>query len=230
MNLKQQAAQYALQSVQSGMVLGLGTGSTTAYFIDMLGEQIQKGNLKDIVAVPTSEATKKQAQQLGIQLTSLDKHPVLDLAVDGADEVDPHLNLIKGLGRACLREKVVEINAVRFIVIVDESKIVPRLGTRCPLPVEIIRFEAQAHVNWLNTLGCKAEFWVEDNGEIVISDNGNYLVKCYFENGIPDPYELSDRLSKRPGILEHGLFLDMVTQVVVAGANGVYTMEAKNGH
>lgn len=230
MNLKQQAAQYALQSVQSGMVLGLGTGSTTAYFIDMLGEQIQKGNLKDIVAVPTSEATKKQAQQLGIQLTSLDKHPVLDLAVDGADEVDPHLNLIKGLGRACLREKVVEINAVRFIVIVDESKIVPRLGTRCPLPVEIIRFEAQAHVNWLNTLGCKAEFWVEDNGEIVISDNGNYLVKCYFENGIPDPYELSDRLSKRPGILEHGLFLDMATQVVVAGANGVYTMEAKNGH
>lgn len=230
MNLKQQAAQYALQSVQSGMVLGLGTGSTTAYFIDMLGEQIRKGNLKDIVAVPTSEATKKQAQQLGIQLTSLDKHPILDLAVDGADEVDPRLNLIKGLGRACLREKVVEINAVRFIVIVDESKIVTRLGTRCPLPVEIIRFEAQAHVNWLNTLGCRAEFWVEDNGEIVISDNGNYLVKCYFENGIPDPYELSDRLSKRPGILEHGLFLDMATQVVVAGTNGVYTMEAKNGH
>jgi len=230
MNLKQQAAQYALQSVQSGMVLGLGTGSTTAYFIDMLGEQIQKGMIKDILAVPTSEATKRQAQQLGIQLTTLDQHPILDLAVDGADEVDPQLNLIKGLGRACLREKVVEINATRFIVVVDESKLVQRLGTRCPLPVEIIRFEAKAHVKWLNTLGCRAEFWYEDNGEIVISDNGNYLVKCYFEKGIPDAYTLADQLAKRPGILEHGLFLDMATQVVVAGANGIYTMEAKHAH
>jgi ribose 5-phosphate isomerase A len=227
MNLKQQAAQSALNSVRSGMILGLGSGSTTAYFVDMLGQQIQNGKIKDILAVPTSEATKKQAQQLGIALTSLDKHPVLDLAVDGADEVDPDLNLIKGLGRACLREKVVEINATRFIVIVDESKIVQRLGTRGPLPVEILQFEAQAHVNWLNTLGCRAEFWYEDNGEIVVSDNGNFLVKCYFENGIVDAYQLSDRLARRPGILEHGLFLGMATQVIVAGSNGIYSLEAK---
>jgi ribose 5-phosphate isomerase A len=227
MNLKQQAAQFALNSVQSGMILGLGSGSTTAYFVDMLGEQIQAGKIRNILAVPTSEATTKQAQRWGIPLTSLDKHPILDLAVDGADEVDPDLNLIKGLGRACLREKVVEINATRFIVIVDESKIVQRLGTRGPLPVEILRFEAQAHVNWLNTLGCRAEFWLEDNGEIVISDNGNYLVKCYFENGIPDAYQLSDQLARRPGILEHGLFLGMATQVIVAGATGIYTLEAK---
>lgn len=227
MNLKQQAAHFALQSVQSGMVLGLGSGSTTAYFVDMLGEAIQNGKIKNILAVPTSEATTKQAQELGIALTSLDRHPVLDLAVDGADEVDPDLNLIKGLGRACLREKVVEINATQFIVIVDESKIVPRLGTRGPLPVEILRFEAQAHVNWLNTLGCRAEFWYEDNGDIVVSDNGNYLTKCYFENGIPDAHQLSDQLARRPGILEHGLFLGMATQVIVAGANGIYTLEAK---
>ncbi len=227
MNLKQQAAQHALQSVQNGMILGLGSGSTTAYFVDMLGEQIQNGKIKNILAIPTSEATAKQAQRLGIPLTSLDKHPVLDLAVDGADEVDPDLNLIKGLGRACLREKVVEINATRFIVIVDESKLVQRLGTRGPLPVEILRFEAQAHVNWLNTLDCRAEFWYEDNGELVISDNGNYLVKCYFDNGIADPYKLSDQLARRPGIMEHGLFLGMATQVVVAGATGIYTLEAK---
>lgn len=227
MNLKQQAAHHALQSVQSGMVLGLGSGSTTAYFVDMLGEAIQTGKITNILAVPTSVATTKQAKELGITLTSLDKHPVLDLAVDGADEVDPQLNLIKGLGRACLREKVVEINARQFIVIVDESKIVQKLGTRGPLPVEIIRFEAQAHVNWLNTLGCRAEFWYEENGEIVVSDNGNYLVKCYFENGIPDAYQLNDQLAKRPGILEHGLFLDMATQVIVAGANGIYTLEEK---
>ncbi|MBN1537795.1 MAG: ribose 5-phosphate isomerase A [Anaerolineales bacterium] len=227
MNLKQQAAHYALQSVRSGMVLGLGSGSTTAYFVDMLGEAIQQGKIDHILAVPTSEATTRQAQKLGIILTSLDKNPVLDLAVDGADEVDPQLNLIKGLGRACLREKVVEIHADQFIIVVDESKIVQRLGTRGPLPVEILPFEAQAHVNWLNTLGCRAEFWFEDNGEIVVSDNGNYLVKCFFENGIPDVYQLNDQLAKRPGILEHGLFLDMATQVVVAGENGINTLEAK---
>lgn len=227
MNLKQQAAHHALQSVQSGMVLGLGSGSTTAYFVDMLGEAIQTGKITNILAVPTSVATTRQAKDLGITLTSLDKHPVLDLAVDGADEVDPQLNLIKGLGRACLREKVVEINARQFIVIVDESKIVQKIGTRGPLPVEIIRFEAQAHVNWLNSLGCRAEFWYEENGEIVVSDNGNYLVKCFFENGIPDAYQLNDQLAKRPGILEHGLFLDMATQVIVAGANGIYTLEVK---
>lgn len=227
MNLKQQAAHYALQSVQSGMVLGLGSGSTTAYFVDMLGEAIQNGNIENILAVPTSEATTKHAKGLGIALTSLDKHPVLDLAVDGADEVDPHLNLIKGLGRACLREKVVEINAREFIVIVDESKIVQKLGTRGPLPVEILPFEAQSHVNWLNTLGCRAEFWYEDDGEIVVSDNGNYLATCYFENGIPDVYQLNEQLAKRPGILEHGLFLDMATRVIVAGQNGIYTLEAK---
>jgi ribose 5-phosphate isomerase A len=147
--------------------------------------------------------------------------PHLDLAVDGADEVDPNLNLIKGLGRALLREKVVEIHADRFIVIVDESKLVPRLGSRGPLPVEIIPFEADVHLRWLNSLECRAELWREDDGAPVVTDNGLFLARCWFEGGIPDPYVLADQLSQRPGIVEHGLFLDMANLVIVAGEQGI---------
>ncbi len=146
MNLKEQAAQHALSFVQDNMVVGLGSGSTSAIFVYLLGEKVKAGALKDIVGMPTSEDTALRARALGIPLTSLSElaeklgKPVLDLVVDGADEVDPQLNLIKGLGRAALREKIIEMHARRFIVIVDESKIVTRLG-RGPLPVEIIPFE-----------------------------------------------------------------------------------------
>jgi ribose 5-phosphate isomerase A len=147
--------------------------------------------------------------------------PHLDLAVDGADEVDTSLNLVKGLGRALLREKVVEIYAERFIVIVDEYKLVPRLGSRSPLPVEILPFEAEVHVRWLNSLGCKAELWREDDGAPVVTDNGLFLARCWFMGGIPDPYVLAEQLSQRPGIVEHGLFLDMADMVIVAGEQGI---------
>ncbi len=223
MNLKQQAAQQALGHVRSGMALGLGTGSTTAYFVRMLGERLQKGTLRDIVGVPTSERTAELARSLGIPLTTLADHPRLDLAVDGADEVDPSLNLIKGRGRAALREKIVEVHADRFLVIVDESKLVPRLG-HGPLPVEIVPFEAQAHVRWLEGLGCHAELWLEENGSPVITDDGNYLVLCRFPQGIADPYALARTLADRPGIVEHGLFLDMADAVIVAGQDGVRTL------
>ena len=142
MNLKEKAAKKALTFVKSGMTLGLGTGSTTAYFVDMLGEKVSSGELEDIRGVPTSKETEERARRWGIPITTLSEHPVLDLAVDGADEVDPALNLIKGLGRALLREKIVEVHAKQFIVIVDESKMVARLGTRDALPVEILPFEA----------------------------------------------------------------------------------------
>ncbi|MEE8569265.1 MAG: ribose 5-phosphate isomerase A [Anaerolineales bacterium] len=224
MILKQEAASQALKFVRNGMVLGLGTGSTTAYFIDMLGERIARGALKDIFAVPTSETTAARARRLGIQLTTLAECRKLDLALDGADEVDPQLNLIKGLGKALLREKIVEIHASRLIIAVDESKIVPRLG-RGPLPVEITPFEAQAQVFWLEALGCRAELWHEEDGSLIVTDNGNYLVRCWFEDGITDAYALSRSLADRPGIVEHGLFLDMADQVIVAGLDGIRTME-----
>ncbi len=228
MDLKQQAAHQALQAVQSGMVLGLGTGTTTSHFIEMLGAALRSGALHDIRGVPTSEKTRQMALALGIPLVSLADCPALDLAVDGADEVDPQLNLIKGLGRALLREKIVEIHARRFIIAMDESKLVERLG-RGPLPVEIVPFEWQAQVRWLNGLGCRAELWLEadgtPSGPPIVTDNGNYLVRCWFEAGIPDAYELDRQLAQRPGIVEHGLFLDMADQVIVAGAAGLRFME-----
>lgn len=227
MNLKQQAAKHALNYVKNGMVLGLGTGSTTAYFIDLLGESLKTGTLTDIKIVPTSESTRTRAVGLSIPITSLAEFKNLDLAVDGADEVDPHLNLIKGLGRALLREKIVEIHADRFVVIVDETKLVSKLGSLGPLPVEIVPFEHQAHVSWLNTLGCRAELWLEEDGKPVVTDNGNYLVRCWFEQGISDPKVLSRTLADRPGIVEHGLFLEMASQVIVSSKAGVRVMETK---
>jgi ribose 5-phosphate isomerase A len=230
MNLKQQAALKALQYVQDGMLLGLGTGSTTAYFIDALGEKLKAGELHGITGVPTSEETIRRAREAGIPLTTLSETfrgtdpPFLDMAVDGADEIDPQLNLIKGLGRALLREKVIEMHARRFIVIADESKVVKRLG-RGPLPVEILPFEHQVQVHWLNTLGCRAALWLETDGSPVITDNGNYLARCWFETGIPDPYALARNLADRPGVIEHGLFLDMGSLAVIAGSSGIQVME-----
>lgn len=225
MNLKEMAAAHALTYVRSGMVLGLGTGSTAGHFIRMLGEELRVGTLQDVVGVPTSEATARLARAVGIPLSTLEEHLQLDLAVDGADEVDPDLNLIKGLGRALLREKIVETHAERFVVIVDESKVVSRLGTRTPLPVEIVPFAAGAHVRWLNTLGCHAELWLEENGSPAVTDNGNYMARCWFPDGISDPHTLARTLADRPGIIEHGLFLDMANVVIVATRQGTQILE-----
>ena len=227
MNPKQQAARHALSHIESGMAIGLGTGSTTAFFIDLLAQRLRSGRLRGIRAVPTSDRTAERARELGIPLTTLSDAPRLDVAVDGADEVDPDLNLIKGLGRALLREKVVEIQADRFLVLVDESKLVGRLGSKGPLPVEILPFQAAAHVRWLNTLGCRAELWLEEDGSPVITDNGNYLARCWFHDGITDCHALARTLADRPGILEHGLFLDMASSVIVAGRDGVQILERR---
>jgi ribose 5-phosphate isomerase A len=230
MNFKQLAARQALSYVEDGMILGLGSGSTTKIFIEMLGEKVKDGSLQDLTGVPTSKETARQARSLGIPLVSLaglspeSPSPTLDLAVDGADEVDPQLNLIKGLGHALLREKIVESHARRFVVIVDESKLVPKLG-RGPLPVEISPYEAEIHVRWLQSLGYQAELWLGEDGSPILTDNGNYLARCWFSNGIPDPYNLARTLADRPGVVEHGLFLDMADLVVIAGAQGVQIKE-----
>jgi ribose 5-phosphate isomerase A len=226
MNLKLEAARRALDFIQDGMCLGLGSGSTSAYFVDLLGERWQKGELPHIRGVPTSQATAERARQWGIPLTTLAAIDYLDLAVDGADEVDPALNLIKGLGKALLREKIIEIHARQLIVIVDESKLVQQLGSRGPLPVEIVRFGSQSHIRWLTSLGCRAEQWFEDS-KPVVTDNDNFLALCHFEEigGIPDVTHLARELEARPGIVEHGLFLGMAQRVIVAGEKGIRLLE-----
>lgn len=218
---KKQAALQALELVRSDMVLGLGSGSTIAHFIDELGARLRSGRLQRIICVPTSLQTAQRATAAGIALTQLAAHMHLDLVVDGADEIDPQCNLIKGLGRALLREKIVAQHALQFVVVADDSKRVGRLGTRCPLPVEILPFEAAAHVRWLGTLGCRAELWCEADGTPLLTDNGNQLAKCWFADGISDPAALAQQLQARAGILEHGLFLGLATRVITVGADGV---------
>ena len=225
MNLKQQAAAKALEFIENRMIVGLGTGSTTRIFIDYLGEKINSGELKGIKAVPTSIASAAQAKALGMLNTSISEIDQIDIAVDGADEVDPQLDLIKGMGGALLREKIVENYAKRFIVIVDESKLVSRLGLSSPLPVEIVKFEAYAHTKWLSSLGCEAHLLRDEYGNLVETDNKNYLVHCIFPNGISDAGQLANILAHRPGIVEHGLFINMADYVIVAGVSGTRILE-----
>lgn len=219
MNLKEQAARQALEYVESGMVLGLGSGSTTAHFVDLLGDLLRSGALQNIVGVPTSRATEARARAQSIPLSTLAEQPRLDLTVDGADEVDPDLNLIKGLGRALLREKIVELHTERLLILVDESKLVARLG-KGPLPVDIVPFAQEIHIRWLSSLGCRARLRLEEDGSPTVTDDGNYMALCQFPEGIADPYDLARRLADRPGIVEHGLFLGMADEVLVSNAQG----------
>jgi len=219
-SLKKAAAEKAVEQVKSGMVLGLGTGSTTRFAVAKIGQLWQTGSLRNIVAIPTSEATAQQAKEYGIPLATLAEQPVVDVAIDGADEVDPRLNLIKGLGGALLREKMVEVAAKRFIVIVDASKLVDKLGTRGPLPVEVVKFGWQAQRRWLQSLGCRPAL---RGGELdpFVTDNCNYIIDCTFPAGIDAPASLAATLRNRVGVVEHGLFLEMASEVIVAKADGI---------
>ena len=222
--LKKAAAEKAVEQVKSGMVLGLGTGSTTRYAVEKVGQLWQAGVLKDIVAVPTSEGTATLARQYSLPLATLDEQPTLDLVIDGADEVDPDLNLVKGLGGALLREKLVAMAAERFVVVVDERKLVEKLGTHTPLPVEVVQFGWKTQMRWLEQLGCQPARRGGDE-QPYITDNCNYIIDCTFPYGIDDPAALSAVLRARIGLVEHGLFLKMAPQVIVARAEGVQILE-----
>ena len=227
--LKRAAAAEALGHVESGMRLGLGTGSTVDHFLELLGERIADGVLTDVVGVPTSVATTDRAHQLGIPLGALHALAPLDLAVDGADEVDPGLELIKGLGGALLREKMVAAASRRFVVIADEGKLVARLGEKAPLPVEVASFEWQVHVPFLEELGARPVLRSRDDGTPVPTDNGNYVLDCWWDGGIPSAADVEAALRARPGVLESGLFLGMAAEAVVAGADGVRVLSRAGG-
>nr|UER43286.1 RPI2.2 protein [Populus tomentosa] len=224
--LKKIAAYKAVEFVQSGMVLGLGTGSTAKHAVDRIADLLHQGKLKNIVGIPTSTKTHKQAVSLGIPLSDLNSHPVVDLAIDGADEVDSNLNLVKGRGGSLLREKMIESACKKFIVIVDESKLVAHVGASGAMPVEVVpfcwKFTQDRLQNLFDYAGCLAKLRTDNGGEkIFVTDNGNYIVDLFFKKDIGDLKVASDAILRLAGVVEHGMFLDMATTVIVAGELGI---------
>ncbi|CAI9786125.1 unnamed protein product [Fraxinus pennsylvanica] len=225
-DLKKLAADKAVEYVKSGMVLGLGTGSTAAFVVAKIGELIKSGELTDIVGVPTSKRTQEQAASLKIPLSTLDAHPHLDLAIDGADEVDPNLDLVKGRGGALLREKMVEAASDKFVVVVDDSKLVDGLGgSGLAMPVEVVQFCWKYNLVRLQELfkeeGCEAKLRLDGDGKPYVTDNANYIVDLYFKTPIKDSAAAGKEIAAFEGVVEHGLFLDMTTAVIIAGGDGV---------
>lgn len=223
--LKRRAAERAVGFVASGMRLGLGTGSTARHVLDVLGEKLATGELTDLVGVPTSRATEAYAAERGIPLSTLDDTPVLDVCVDGADEFDPALNLIKGLGGALLWEKIVASAAQRLVIVVDEGKRVPRLGTKAPLPVEVVPFGWKSHLDFFSALGAEPRLRAGDDGAAFVTDGGHYIVDLTFPDGIPAAPELERMLQRRTGIVDSGLFVGMASAVVVAASEGTEVLE-----
>jgi ribose 5-phosphate isomerase A len=230
-NYKLQAAERALEFVMPGMKLGLGTGTTMAKFIDLLAVKVGAG--LEVMCVPTSEMTHAQASKLGIPLTTLDDHPDLDLTIDGADEIDENLRLIKGGGGALLREKIVALASERMVVIADDSKLVNTLGA-FPLPVEVEQFGIKVTLNMIEEfaadVGCVGEMIIRHSaqtGEFFKTDGGNLIVDCAF-GAIDDPDALGDVLERIPGVIEHGLFIDIPDMAIIAGEKGVQLLIAED--
>lgn len=221
---KRAAAERAVGYVESGMRLGLGTGSTAWHVVDIVGGMLRDGTLRDIVAVPTSRATAEQARSLGIPLTTLDEVRELDLAIDGADEIDPQLDLIKGHGGALLWEKLVEYAAARLVIVADDSKLVHRLGEKSYLPVDVVPFGARALLPFFEALGARAQLR-QHNDETFVTDGGHYIADLRFDGGMQDAAGVERALRARPGVVETGLFLGMADVAVIAGAGGVREMQ-----
>ena len=227
--LKRQAAARALEQVRDGMKLGLGTGSTAKQFVDLLGERVRDG--LDVIGVPTSEATHAQALRCGIRLTTLDDIDRLDLTVDGADEIDPSLNLIKGGGGALLREKIVAAASDRMVVIADESKWSDVIG-HFPLPVEVIPFGLAATQRAMGRAfaesGVSGQMVVRKgkDGHVFVTDGGHWIVDAHLER-ITDAPRLAGLLNAIPGVVEHGLFIGLASTAVLAGAQGIRVVNSR---
>lgn len=214
---KRAAAEAACAYVEDGMTVGLGTGSTADFAVKHLGERVAKGFR--IRGVPTSHRTEELARKVGIPLATLDEVAAIDVTIDGADEVDPRLDLIKGLGGALLREKVVASITERQVIVADASKLVERLGTRSPLPVEVLPFGASVVARRLQARGLDWHLRVKD-GRTFVTDNGNHVLDVRFADGIADARKLEAELNTTPGVVENGLFLGMTWKVVIGESDG----------
>jgi ribose 5-phosphate isomerase A len=226
--LKRAAAHAALEFIQPGMHVGLGTGSTASHFIEALARKRRAG--MEIACVPTSETTRRLAESLDLPLTTLDEVPTLDIAVDGADEIDSELRLIKGGGGALLREKIVATSSHRMIVIADHAKRVDALG-RFPLPVELVPFGARSTLAKIEAAagraGCSGSITLRRRGEkLFLTDNGNVIADCGFGH-IPDPESLAAALSAIPGVVEHGLFIGIAALAIIAAPSGIATLQRR---
>src|SRR5262245_50571885 len=220
MNPKQRAAEAALKFLANDMVVGLGTGSTADYFLQALGAAIKSGTLRGIVGIPTSRQTERRAAHLGIPLSNFAGTPQIAVTVDGADEVGPKLNLIKGLGGALLREKVVAQNSQKLVIIADSSKQVPTLGTKSALPVEVAQFGFETQEPFFRGLGCDPVLRRGTDGAVFVTDNGNYIFDCRFPR-IDDPPALEAKLKHRAGVVEVGLFVGIAKVALIADDSSV---------
>lgn len=218
---KRMAGEYAADNlVQSGMVVGLGTGTTAVWLVRRIAERLDAGELHDIVGVPTSTGTEAEARRLGIPLGTLETHPAIDITIDGADEIDPQLNLVKGGGGALLREKIVAQASTRMVVVAGAAKLVNKLGTTFKLPVEVTPFGHTAQKTFLASLADEVTLRSVD-GEPFVTDNGNYIYDCHFADGIDDVAVLAETLIHRVGVVEHGLFVDIAEMAIVGDADGI---------
>jgi ribose 5-phosphate isomerase A len=222
--LKQQAAWKAVELVEPGMTLGLGTGSTARHALEALAARRERGELDGILGVPTSSDTKEYAIELGIPLASLDEAFHLDMTLDGADEVDPSLELVKGLGGALLWEKIVAAATDRLVILVDQTKLVDVLATRSPVPVEVVPFGWRTLIEPIRGLGAEPVLRESQDGDAFITDGGHYILDCAFPDGLEDPYEVEAALHTFPGVVETGLFLGMAETVVVGTEKGPRTL------
>lgn len=216
MNPKRRAAEAALKFLKDGMVVGLGTGSTADEFLQALSVALKTGKLKAIRGVPTSRRSQQRAEELGIPLVSLSQAARPDVTVDGADEIAPGLDLIKGLGGALLREKVVAQNSAKLVIIADSKKTVDKLGTSSALPVEVVQFAHEVQADFLQSLGAQPVLRLGPDGAPMITDNGNYIYDCRFSGGIQKPVEVEAAMRSRAGIVETGLFLGMASVALIA--------------
>jgi ribose 5-phosphate isomerase A len=217
---KRRAAEWATGLVEPGMVLGLGSGSTAEFAVRRLAERIAAGELPDVLGVPTSSAVAQLAQQLGIPLTDLDAHPTIDLTIDGADEVDPQWNLIKGGGGALLREKIVAQASRREVIVIDDSKLSPRLGTNHRVPVEVVDFGWRPEALHLESLGADVDLRAAAGGAPFRTDGGNFVLDADM-GPLDGPGELAVTLLQRAGVVEVGLFVGLVDDLVVGSDAGV---------
>ena len=221
---KQLAAEKAVAFVQSGMTVGLGTGSTAIFATRKIGDLLRQGELKDIVGIATSRQTDEEARKLKIPMMDDSIPHSVDLTIDGADEVDPYLQLIKGGGGALLREKIVAQSSARVVIVVDESKLSERLGTNFPLPVEVLNFGWRSQSQYIESQGARVSVRKHSDGTTFLTDSGNLILDCEF-GPIPDPRALALKLGGRAGIVEHGLFLGVASDLIVAGENGLRHLE-----